>query len=701
MTNIIQKKWVSFYRPFSKYVKNSLSNQIFSEQAGELVFILVLFLTITYKNDLLTFSQNLLGKLFLFILVVYFFIIQPKFGLFISIVLILYYYSDLIQSYYHYEIPLNNWKNNQFENQYENMSNPIITKQIDPSQFPFFEGKFIGTLKAENNTILSIHTDMSGNLKEYLTKFENDLIIHLEKGVNYDTGDNHLLKIPNIETSFSYVDGFMKGYFNYYDQNKKYIKGDFTGRLTGKVAFQRNKDAIIFKMKSLDSNVRVIKQINNLENTNVNNMEDLSGCVIFQAVMKTGTITFNKNNTINLPTTSDGILMFSGFIKSPLNSLDPTKSVISLIKTYQNYPDPLAAYILSINKNQIFTASITGTFMALYLPPNVNITSFESIFSNIKILQGKLTCDAKSRYIISNKIQNYGMLNVVMDFTKANIIPFDTNNYQNLPTQISLFTTLSNSNSNSNSSSNYITTDQSIKENMETSQIKDAYPFTKDLVTIPSKFYTQYNYELPSTVYEKTQKESFFSDFFKKILSSSENPKEAFTTEPINIPHQKEYPNNSYLSQTQNTLSPQTQNDLQNNQIPNPNVNPQIDQFRKSYCINQQLMYKNTPVHPEIAEYIFPNIQINDVAGSNGVNCNPCDPTCPILFSNMDQRLENENIIQKRTRNEYNNHTQDSRSNFFDVFLPNPIYPEFNSSTKPSNSSYLIPANARITNGIQ
>jgi len=583
------------------------------------------------------------------------------------------------------------------------MSNPIITKQIQPSQFPFFEGKFIGTLNAPDNTVLSIKTDMSGNLKEFLTKFENDLIIRLEKGVNYDTGDNYLLSIPNITTSFSYVDGFMKGYFNYFDQNNKYTKGDFTGRLTGKVSFQRNNDIIIFKMKSLDSNVQVIKQINKLENTTINNMEDLTGCIIISALMKTGSITFNKNTTIDLPIyASDGVLMFSGMVNSPSNSLDPAKSTFSLVKTYQKYPDPLSAYILSYQK-QNFTASVKGTFMGLYLPADTNlqnITSVENLFSNIKILQGNLTCDISSTNVIYNKIGNYGMLNVMAKFTKSNIIPFDTNNYQNLPTQISHFTTISNSNPD------YITTEQSIKENMETSQIKDAYPFTKDLVTIPSKFYTQYNYELPSTVYEKTQKESFFSDFFKKILSSGENPKEAFTTEPINIPHQKEYPNNSYLSQTQsqtqNTISPQTQNDLQNNQFPNPGTNPQIDEFRRSYCINNQLMYKNTAVNPEIAEYLFPNLQINGVAGSNGINCNPCDPTCPISFSNLDQRLENENIIQKRTHNEYNqtNHMQDWTPKLFDVFLPNPIYPEFNHPIKQSNSSYLIPANARITNNI-
>jgi len=235
-------------------------------------------------------------------------------------------------------------------------------------------------------------------------------------------------------------------------------------------------------------------------------------------------------------------------------------------------------------------------------------------------------------------------------------------------------------------------------KNMETSQIIDAYPFTVNQTTIPSKFYTKYNYKLPSKNVDK----SFFSEFFSNLLTTSEIKKENFT-DNIEIPYQNQYQNNKY-SQTYETqkspktqtLSPQTEDDYQMNQFQSyePIKNKQIDQFRKSYCINHQLTYKNTPVRSEIAEHIFPNLQVNGLAGSNGVKCNPCDTSCPIFLSSRDQRLENENIIQKRIRPEYK--TQNWEPKFFDVFLPNPNYPDLNHSNKNDNRSYLIPSNARI-----
>jgi len=242
-------------------------------------------------------------------------------------------------------------------------------------------------------------------------------------------------------------------------------------------------------------------------------------------------------------------------------------------------------------------------------------------------------------------------------------------------------------------------------KDIETSMINDAYPFTTNQQTIPSKFYTNYKYKLPKKLIE--EKSKGFSEFFKSLLSNTDksnnnksnhkNTKEGFS-ENISIPYQKAYDNNQYIS-------PQTHYDVDNNRSVAQKAMDEVTElqarlFREKNCnSSQQLLYKNSIVRPDMAEHIFPNLQINDLAG--GMKCNPCDPHCHISLSLLDQRLENENIIQKRNRNEYNETNHDWVPKFFDVFVPNPMYPvlgnnHMNMNGNNINSSYLIPANARI-----
>ena len=57
-------------------------------------------------------------------------------------------------------------------------------------------------------------------------------------------------------------------------------------------------------------------------------------------------------------------------------------------------------------------------------------------------------------------------------------------------------------------------------------------------------------------------------------------------------------------------------------------------QFRKQYCLDGALKYKNSAVNNEMAEHIFPEIKFK------GNKCNPCDAGCD--FSIIEEKMNTE-----------------------------------------------------------
>ena len=517
-------------KPFSKYLSKIVpfsSEFLFTPQTAELVFILILFLAFSYKNDLSTFSETSLGKTCLLILLFYSFFIHPKLGFILSILAIAYYYSDLVGSLY--RDTTNPYLNENYT------SNRLDTKQLinDNEKASPFEGKFLGNLTSpDGNTVLKITTDVRGNLIQFNQKFQGDFIFNSKYGITYDSSNN-VSNLKNIDTSYCYIEGDILGYRQYNIQN---------------------------------------------------NLQNYSKII---ATIK-GNVMYDFSSTAKDPTKYDKIWL------------------------HMDYKDCKSVTVISDNDYK-------------------NIPSISAF--TVREVEGFTFGDTSSK-------------TPSVTFVSSSPVPPPSESFKD----------------------------------METSVIVDAYPFTKNQVTIPSKFYTKYNNQLPAT------SNTSFSNYFNQ--TETETSEESFTN------YQTSYHPINYK-----TISPQTKNDiLLNNQTQHQNQK-QENHFRKSYCVNNQLLYKNTPVRSEMAEHIFPNLQINGLAGSNGMKCNPCDPTCPISFSNLDQRLENENIIQKRTRQQPSKYNDPNwASKYYDVFLPNPNnHPEFNNQITNSNSSYLIPANARIT----
>jgi hypothetical protein len=51
------------------------------------------------------------------------------------------------------------------------------------------------------------------------------------------------------------------------------------------------------------------------------------------------------------------------------------------------------------------------------------------------------------------------------------------------------------------------------------------------------------------------------------------------------------------------------------------------EEFKDSYCVNNQLTFKSEGVKPDMAEHIFPKIQFDNEP------CNVCDSSCKVNFS--------------------------------------------------------------------
>lgn len=743
--NNIQKMAANRKKPFSKYLSKIVpfsSEFLFTPQAAELIFILILFLALSYKNDLSTFSESSLGKTCLLILLFYSFFIHPKLGFVLSILAISYYYSDLVGTLYRDPITTTTHTNHSPYLNESYMSQGFYSKKLinDNVKASPFEGKFLGNLTSpDGSKVIKITTDVCGNLIQFNQKFEGNFIFNSDYGIVYDD-NNNISKLTNIDTSFCYIEGDVLGYRQYNDENN-----------------YQNYNRIIATIKG---NVRYHYTINVNDTTKYDNIYlhmDYKDCK--------SVTTISDNRNANIPAMKKSaftVREVEGFTFGDTHYKTPSVTFVSSSPPPPSEPqtETLTTQEASpIQKNSSDFINLTGFRSIGYLNESGNMIVNNQVpieMSNFELKTFVITiADSKYKIDISNSnitlVSNTGLRILDKPF-KANLTVDISGNTEFIsnPNSDGMFVsgtiqgnvTTKNIHVDANTGTQTIQltfldgeivnpkvsttppppppppppnpSNESFKD-METSVIVDAYPFTKDQVTIPSKFYTQYSYQLPATATTASSTSASastsFSDYFKDLITKTITTASTILS---TTPSKESFTNYQTISPIRKTLSPQTKNDiLLNNQHPTQQENSNQENqhhFRKSYCVNNQLLYKNTPVRSEMAEHIFPNLQINGLAGSNGMKCNPCDPTCPITFSNLDRRLENENIIQKRTRQpsssskykEHNEHNEPNQPNWaskhYDVFLPNPNnHPEFNNQTAHSNSSYLIPANARIT----
>ena len=82
-----------------------------------------------------------------------------------------------------------------------------------------------------------------------------------------------------------------------------------------------------------------------------------------------------------------------------------------------------------------------------------------------------------------------------------------------------------------------------------------------------------------------------------------------------------------------------------------PQINAVYDKdstdFRKKNCKKGSLVHKNEKVKPEMAEHVFPSLEMDDFK-----KCNVCDPACE--FDMIDSRMKDEeNLTKPKSSNDF------------------------------------------------
>jgi hypothetical protein len=201
-------------------------------------------------------------------------------------------------------------------------------------------------------------------------------------------------------------------------------------------------------------------------------------------------------------------------------------------------------------------------------------------------------------------------------------------------------------------------------QNMEASRLSSAYPFTTDVQTIPSKhspwfrpvFFNEHQIRegfasKPSdSKIEQPEISSDYSSNYSQYLATYEQ------SENINLPY----------SMRQTNISHKTKDEAKEEARQN-------SLFRQEHCsVHGQLMNKDTVVKPSMAEFVFPELQIEGT--EEGHPCNPCNPACNIRVSKIDKRLDTERILQQRNQPLLQKTSSDWVPSWFDIFLPHPVF---------------------------
>ena len=91
--------------------------------------------------------------------------------------------------------------------------------------------------------------------------------------------------------------------------------------------------------------------------------------------------------------------------------------------------------------------------------------------------------------------------------------------------------------------------------------------------------------------------------------------------------------------------------ELENAYPLDPQINAVYDKessdFRKKNCKKGSLIHKNEKVKPEMAEHVFPSLEMDDFK-----KCNVCDPACE--FDMIDSRIKDEeNLTKPKSSNDF------------------------------------------------
>ena len=91
--------------------------------------------------------------------------------------------------------------------------------------------------------------------------------------------------------------------------------------------------------------------------------------------------------------------------------------------------------------------------------------------------------------------------------------------------------------------------------------------------------------------------------------------------------------------------------ELENAYPLDPQINAVYDKessdFRKKNCKKGSLIHKNEKVKPEMAEHVFPSLEMDDFK-----KCNVCDPACE--FDMIDSRMKDEeNLTKPKSSNDF------------------------------------------------
>jgi hypothetical protein len=215
-------------------------------------------------------------------------------------------------------------------------------------------------------------------------------------------------------------------------------------------------------------------------------------------------------------------------------------------------------------------------------------------------------------------------------------------------------------------------------QNMEASTLSSAYPFTTNVQTIASKH----------------------SPWFRPVFFNDHQIREGFESNTSEVEQPKI---SSEYSQYRASYEQSTDTNLPYS-IRQTNVNHGTKEkakeearqnalFRQEHCsINGQLINKDTVVKPSMAEFVFPELQIDGT--EEGYPCNPCNPACNIRISKIDKRLDTERILQQRNQPSLKKTSSDWVPSWFDMFLPHPV---FQMTGNLYSQPFAKPANKTIT----
>jgi hypothetical protein len=212
-------------------------------------------------------------------------------------------------------------------------------------------------------------------------------------------------------------------------------------------------------------------------------------------------------------------------------------------------------------------------------------------------------------------------------------------------------------------------------QNMEASRLSSAYPFTTELETNSSK-------------YNPLFRPAFFNELkLREGFESANEPQKLDSKTSSNFSHYQ-----ATYEQDMNSKTPYSmrQTEIVHNTKYAEEEALMNAAFREKHCsINGDLMYKDSPIKPATAEHIFPELQIE--GSQDGHACHPCNPNCKIHVSKIDQRLNSENILQKRNQPSLQKTSSDWVPTWFDIFLPHPVFQLY--GPQANQSPFAAPAN--------